>query len=135
VLEPITVVVVSRCGSDASEPEGDGFSSQTDYEVLSITGTPLYAVGGIISGDPLGIEAHDITNTFLHKVAFGSNLFVGIISNNPLDRFLLTDFSVWTNNVQTLYLGQTVSPVPLPATVWLFGTALGFLGWMRRKQA
>lgn len=29
----------------------------------------------------------------------------------------------------------SVSAVPVPATVWLFGSALGFLGWMRRKTA
>jgi hypothetical protein len=26
-----------------------------------------------------------------------------------------------------------ISAVPVPAAVWLFGSALGFLGWMRRK--
>jgi len=29
----------------------------------------------------------------------------------------------------------SVTPVPVPATVWLFGSALGLLGWMRRKKA
>lgn len=29
----------------------------------------------------------------------------------------------------------TVSAVPVPAAVWLFGSALAGLGWMRRKQA
>ncbi len=27
------------------------------------------------------------------------------------------------------------APVPVPAAVWLFGSALGLLGWMRRKAA
>lgn len=27
------------------------------------------------------------------------------------------------------------APVPIPAAVWLFGSALGLLGWMRRKTA
>ncbi len=27
------------------------------------------------------------------------------------------------------------TPVPVPQAVWLFGSAVGFLGWMRRKQS
>ena len=29
----------------------------------------------------------------------------------------------------------TTSPVPVPAAAWLFGSALGILGWLRRKRA
>ncbi len=32
-------------------------------------------------------------------------------------------------------LTESVSSVPVPAAVWLFGSALGLLGWMRRKTA
>jgi hypothetical protein len=31
--------------------------------------------------------------------------------------------------------GGTVSVVPIPGAVWLFGSALGLLGWIRRKAA
>ena len=27
-----------------------------------------------------------------------------------------------------------ISPIPVPAAVWLFGSALGLLGWIRRRQ-
>jgi hypothetical protein len=30
--------------------------------------------------------------------------------------------------------GVTASQVPIPAAVWLFGSALAGLGWLRRKQ-
>ncbi len=30
-------------------------------------------------------------------------------------------------------VGLIVNPVPVPAAVWLFGSALGVLGWMRRR--
>jgi hypothetical protein len=29
--------------------------------------------------------------------------------------------------------GDVLAPVPIPAAVWLFGSALGVMGWMRRK--
>jgi hypothetical protein len=28
----------------------------------------------------------------------------------------------------------TLTTVPIPAAVWMFGSALGLLGWMRRKE-
>jgi len=31
--------------------------------------------------------------------------------------------------------GNLIAPVPIPAAVWLFGSALGLLGWMRCKKA
>jgi hypothetical protein len=29
----------------------------------------------------------------------------------------------------------SVNVIPVPAAVWLFGSALGMLGWMRRRTA
>jgi hypothetical protein len=29
----------------------------------------------------------------------------------------------------------TITTVPVPGTIWLFGSALGLLGWMRRRAA
>jgi hypothetical protein len=31
--------------------------------------------------------------------------------------------------------GGVASAVPVPAAVWLFGSALGLLGWLRQRQA
>ena len=32
-------------------------------------------------------------------------------------------------------VGLIVNPVPVPAAVWLFGSALALLGWIRRRTA
>jgi len=32
-------------------------------------------------------------------------------------------------------VGIIVNPVPVPGAVWLFGSAIGLLGWMRRRRA
>ena len=36
---------------------------------------------------------------------------------------------------QAVAFSLTVSNVPVPAAVWLFGSALGLLGWLRRKTS
>ena len=51
---------------------------------------------------------------------------------------------LWLNfgENDNLYIGQELNwavfepaPIPVPAAVWLFGSALGVLGWLRRKSA
>jgi hypothetical protein len=39
-------------------------------------------------------------------------------------------------DLQLIYRGSTLPPaiVPIPATFWLFGSALGLLGWVRRRK-
>ena len=36
-------------------------------------------------------------------------------------------------DVQEFLVGPPIEVVPVPATVWLFGSALGMMGWARRK--
>ena len=40
-----------------------------------------------------------------------------------------------TDGVASLTGSVSASNVPIPAAIWLFGSALAGLGWMRRKQA
>jgi hypothetical protein len=47
---------------------------------------------------------------------------------------LVIDLGVGGDAVQTIGFGS-ISEVPIPASLWLFGSALAGLGWMRRKQA
>jgi hypothetical protein len=41
----------------------------------------------------------------------------------------------WTEHHTDLGFQTYVSEVPIPAAVWLFGSALAGLGWIKRKQA
>ena len=36
-------------------------------------------------------------------------------------------------DVQEFLVGPGINVVPVPAAVWLFGSALGMMGWLRRK--
>ena len=58
-------------------------------------------------------------------------LFSGVTADNAGDLDIL-----WrSNSGEANWNGMQMvgAPVPLPATVWLFGSAIGLLGWMRRK--
>jgi hypothetical protein len=46
----------------------------------------------------------------------------------------IADYADWeSDNTSGQFAGST--PVPIPAAVWLFGSALGMLGWMRRRSS
>lgn len=67
-----------------------------------------------------------VGGTSINKAAgFGVDAAGGTITIGPLD-----DSS---SNSRTYAVFSTV--VPLPAAVWLFGSALAGLGWLRQKQA
>jgi hypothetical protein len=55
----------------------------------------------------------------------------GTVSGLGGDTFTLT---TETGNSSSYEVAFTTAVVPVPAAVWLFGSALGLLGWIRRRQ-
>jgi len=57
---------------------------------------------------------------------------LGTVNAGGLDSLQL---QTQTANNSIYKVDITTAAVPVPAAVWLFGSALGFLGWMRRRVA
>lgn len=57
-------------------------------------------------------------------------------TENPFAQFaaIFDVAAIESTAAVTLTWEVTVAPVPVPAAVWLFGSALGLLGWLRRKK-
>ncbi len=85
----------------------------------------------------------DHTNALvpLYAQGAGSDLFADLVDG--IDAAMVDYYGLDGNEYDGSYIDNTdvftvmniaAAPVPLPASVWLFGSALGLLGWMRRKK-
>ncbi len=126
-----TVLVTS--GSDVRlRCEGDAFDScedeiSDDYELSGNSFPFPKPVSFFDSADLVGTG--DITNLEISLALDGAS-FTEV--DNVFAFFVEGGASLDTAGVEVTY-GFT--PVPVPAAVWLFGSALGLLGWMKRKAA
>jgi hypothetical protein len=96
------------------------FSGGTTISFFGADGT----FANILSGGPLSTGTYDF-----QLLSTGFNC-TGVFPNPTCTGNEFTTFD-WTANI-TL---SKVAAVPIPPAVWLFGSALGVMGWMRRKAA
>lgn len=116
---------------------------------------PLLITMTSVSGDPFAFYGADITGTSLNGTAYWGATGLVAGGSQPLGPFAAgpvgtgdwlnldeVEFYVLSSGVvggfDTLSLtldNINASVVPIPAAVWLFGSALAGLGWLRRKPA
>jgi hypothetical protein len=98
---------------------------------LGPLGPENYTIGSIGTGDRFGVIA---PNSLLVPVGYVSSEPLFATSTYENETLASLGFSqgvyVWSLPNDTI----TLNVVPIPASVWLFGSALAGLGWMRRKQ-
>jgi hypothetical protein len=72
--------------------------------------------------------------TFSISLVSGDTIDSYAIGYNPGDEaYFASHIAGYDDALSGNTSGMFASVVPIPAAVWLFGSALGFLGWMRRK--
>ena len=111
--------------------EIDGLIAATEYDVLDVAGTA--SLDGTLQID-LGFNAQlgdsfDILMAETIEGQFSSIEMLGTLSEG-LRWVIDYDLDLGGQDIVSLQ----VAAVPVPAAVWLFGSALAGLGWMRRKR-
>jgi len=140
---------------DGSGLNGDSYFSFSGSAGINFTfddtvlGT-LPTVAGIVWTDGAGsttFAAYDALNNLLDILTLniadgsisgttGEDTFFGITHSGGISRIFISNTSGGIEVDHLQYGGGDVSVIPIPAAVWLFGTALiGLVGISRRRKA
>jgi len=130
-------------------PVSPGFSPAYKTGVLGFTFTDANSDGGagvtFNSWDGLidNVSAMSIFVASVPCSGVGCSGGVADVTNGPLFHAPgvsssignTLNFDLTAGDSVTVHTRFEVTPVPVPASVWLFGSALGLLGWIRRRTA
>lgn len=109
---------------------GDGQVTGSDIDAGSYIATATWERYGL----PEGQFAFEVTDFVNSQLALGTEI-IGINMRSPYESFTCctSTFLSFDGGTGDHPPKLTLQPVPLPAGIWLFGSALGGLGWVTRR--
>ena len=92
--------------------------------------------GGIFLGSCIPINSNaDYCGVFYMDFSAALTNAGGVVAVATSSYEQMVDVPYYEKYIRRDIVSGSVSAVPLPAAVWLFGAALGSLGWVRRRSA
>jgi hypothetical protein len=96
--------------------------------------------GCMVSSVTWGSEVADPIDGLARNNASFDNVIMKVSTDSgdnvvAVEAYYLLEYSIISEGANSNVGGIFVAIVPVPAAVWLFGSALGLLGWIRRRVA
>lgn len=125
--------VNEQCGNSADDNAGfvdDGQGGNTDVEtlILRFNRSVLLGAGTVFRDDD-------------HNVIDGTGILIEAMGGNTIYKFsraAVDGVNFYLSTLEVTNPGNNINPIPLPATLPLFGGALalmGLLGWRRNRKS
>ena len=106
-----------------------------------LTGDSVYGFSMLFSssGSPQTVSIFELGGGLIDSVLTPAGGFFGLVSDTRVGSFVIDNGLFPDGNPDRFFIDDFkaygASPIPVPAAVWLFGTALaGLLGWRRRGR-
>jgi len=138
--DPDSVYYNSGAMSDNGSTTATNNVGPVDGSFLTPEAVFAFSLEFSSSGNPQTISIFDLGGTIIDSVLTPAGGFFGLLSDTQIGSFLVTNgiFS-GTGEPDRFFIDDfkaySTSPIPVPAAVWLFGSALiGFIGMSRRRK-
>jgi hypothetical protein len=118
------------------DPDGRNTGSSAGPITVNLAGGSSVILGGILASLTIDASGNITSSSGEFRRAVGNSLD-GCPSSLTYDTGTskLTCGSLNAGNISITGTAPAAEVIPVPAAVWLFGGALGALGWLRRRQA
>ena len=126
---------------DDAPPNGGNLLGSADFIPVAqaFSGGDFLTPISFVAGQDYFIGFNNIArigaNVTLDTGAGFLDFYSGTSTDGSYDDYFYPDSSEGITNSPILQFVSTLTPVPIPAAVWLFGSALGLLGWMTYRKA
>ena len=136
-IDPDLVNFNSGAMSDAGSTIASNNVGPVDGVFL--TGDSVFGFSMLFSssGSPQTVSIFELGGGLIDSVLTPASGFFGLVSDTRVGSFVIDNGPFASGNPDRFFIDDfkaySASPVPVPAAVWLFGTALaGLLGWRRQ---
>jgi len=126
-----------RVSNSICSIQGSNCEADLQIDFTSTVSNLTFRTGGYNFGDSVTASIYDAGNSLLSSVVITSDGLVDFSVFSGISRLFLDDNSSGAGFVygEFNFDESSISPVPVPAAAWLFGSvALGLVGFARRRK-
>ncbi len=121
---------------DTKAQEATIFIAVDDFSSVSVNGSLVGAIGSTTDLTLATFAQNNLTSFDIAPFLNVGNNLIAIIAQNGIGAFAGCSSCTYSQQPAGVVFGVSITPVPLPATMWLFGSGvIGLLSFVSRRKS